>query len=512
MNTQDVKNFAYEIASQTISDDIKKMEEYYPEASKKARACLKHFKCIGCLDTGKIILVRDGIFTTCYDEYTCGLCSVNNQNVFIKYHNKFTDAIGHNLRQIPSFDSHKYLSYSHCLNLSKIYDIEFAQVDKLEQELDTKIKQIELECENKIKQIQEECENKINQIKLESSEQIKISNQKVKDIKILINQVEKDSSDKVIKAEEKVRKIEQESIQKINQIQKDSNEKINKVEEETKQKVNKAEDKVRKIEQESIQKIIQIQKDSNDKVNKAEEEAKQKINKTEQEAKILVNKTEEEAKLKIKKIETKYKEKTDELVKLNEQIKREYEDKKKELEEEENRLKLEKEDIDNQRKLLNSDLIPLWGFGNTFNEFEREINSVDIKVDIKELISDISKVIAVSIGNMGALPSLIAGLDANLNLVWSNSKSKNYYTQNIKDENGNNRYIRFDFVKVSGESSINWGLIRTKGSTKKEFLYVSYLMLNPLNQSALTEVTNIMNKDFKSILDKFGKQRDNNNK
>ncbi len=443
INPKDIQNLALEMANKAIEDDIKKMEQYFPDAAIKARACLKHFKCIGCLDTGKIIYVRDGIFTTCYDEYTCSLCSVNNELVYVKYHNKFTDAIGYNNRQIPSFDSHKYLSYSHCKNLVTIYDIEFAALDKLDQEFQGKINQVESHYQEKIKNIEQDCLN-----------QIKTANQHVNVIQEKIKQIELESNNKVIKAEEKVKKIEKETKEQINKIEKETKEQINKIEKETKEQINKIE---------------------------------------------------EETKNKIKKAEDKVKLKIGEITKENDKIKKEYTDKQQKLLDEENRLKKEKEDIDNQRKALNSDLIPLWGFGNTFNEFEREINSVDIKVDIKELISDISKVIALSIGNMAVLPDLIAGLDANLNLVWSNSKCKNYYTHNVKDENGNNRYIRFDFIKISGESSMFWGLIRTKGSFKKEFLYVSYLLLNPLNQAAISEVTDIMNKDFKTILDKFKK-------
>lgn len=292
-----------------MEEDFKKYEHMAPDAAKKARLCMKHFKCLACLDTTRILYTTDGYFVGIYyDEYTCSSCN-NGRRDYIRRHNNLNDAIGYKNRQIPCNDFDRRSTYSHMGNLSKIYQIEFEAADKAKEEADAK--------------------------------------------------------------------------------------------------------------------LIELQE-------------------------------------------------------------REY------------KLKLEEARIIAEREALNADKIPLWA-DQRYDELERQKTSVDIKVDIQNLVSDVMKIITISTGNVAGLPNLLSGLDASLNLCWSNEKSKNYYSNIVKDDKDQNVYIRFDYRKVVNEKSAGWGLIRAKASSKKEYLFLSYLVLKPLNQAANLKCIEMMSKDFDTL-------------
>ena len=312
----EVKKQIKEFMLQLMENDFKKYESFAPDAVRKARACMKHIKCLGCLDTNSVLHTTNGyIHGIYYDEYTCNGCTNGGHN-YLRRHNYLTDAVGYKNRQIPCNDLDKRNTYSHTGNLAKIYQIEFEAVDKAKEAAD-------------------------------------------------------------------------------------------------------------KAEQAANEKLLELQD-------------------------------------------------------------REY------------KLKLEEARIIAEREALNGEKIPQWA-EQRYDELERTKTSVDISVDIQKLVSDVMQIIAISTGNIAGLPTLLSGLDASLKLCWSTQKGKNYYSNIVKDDNSQNVYVRFDYRKVVNEKSAVWDLIRAKGSGKKEFLFLSYLVLKPLNQAANLECIEMMSKDFDTL-------------
>ena len=118
-----------------------------------------------------------------------------------------------------------------------------------------------------------------------------------------------------------------------------------------------------------------------------------------------------------------------------------------EIKDREYKLKLEEARIRNERNALNADKIPKWS-SQKIDTIERQIQSVSVKVDIKNLVEDVMKCVAIAAGNLAAIPSLVSGLDASLNLCWSNSQTTSYYSDIIQDEKGHQIYVRFDYKKI----------------------------------------------------------------
>lgn len=316
-----------------IEADIAKYEKNFPDDARKARACIPHVKCITCLDTSRVVIVVNGyLYGVYYDEYTCPICNGGKKD-FIKRHYNLTDAIGYNHRQIPSFSPTSESGYSHTMNLSKIYSIEFANADLAEQKA----------------------------------------------------------------------KSERERLLR---------------------EMNKMKEQVRQKEHELLQRQVK-------------------------------------------------------------------------LDNSERRIREERAELDVNK-------IPQMGH-TQFKEYDFKRTSIDINVDIASLVKDISFCISVSAGNIASLPILLKGLDASLQLCWSNTKNRNFQTEIVENDVGQTVYIRFDYYKVVDEKKVRFGFLRGRGNGKKEYMYVSYLVLTPLNDAAKKKCMEIINSDFETIREKFHK-------
>lgn len=168
------------------------------------------------------------------------------------------------------------------------------------------------------------------------------------------------------------------------------------------------------------------------------------------------------------------------------------------LKEREYKLKLEEARIRNERNALNAEKIPKWS-SQKFETTEREIRSISVKVDIENLVKDVMKCVAIAAGNLLEIPSLISGLDASLNLCWSNSRNNSYYSDIVEDEKGQQVYVRFDFKKIDEDTKADVKVFRFFWEDKKEYLCVSYLVLKPLNAAAACKCVEMMNSDFDHI-------------
>jgi hypothetical protein len=196
-----------------------------------------------------------------------------------------------------------------------------------------------------------------------------------------------------------------------------------------------------------------------------------------------------------------------EQVRLQNEINKMREDmRKKEHDLAQRRLQLEHSErrIQAERDALDVDKIPQMG-RTQFKEYDFKRTSVDIHVDIAALVKDISFCISASAGNIAALPALLQGLDASLQLCWSNTKNRNFQTEIVQNDVGQTVYLRFDYYKVVDEKKARFGFLRARGYGKKEYMYVSYLVLTPLNDAAKMKCVEIMNADFETIRARFNK-------
>lgn len=178
---------------------------------------------------------------------------------------------------------------------------------------------------------------------------------------------------------------------------------------------------------------------------------------------------------------------------------RELDEKLMDLKDREYKIKIEEARIRNERAALNAEKIPRWT-SQKFDVIERQIQSVNVKVDIQKLVEDVMKCVAIAAGNVAAIPSLVSGLDASLNLCWNNSRNTSYYSDIVEDEKGQKIYVRFDYKKVDEENKADVKVFRFFWEEKKEYLHVSYLVLKPSNAAAECKCVEMMNSDFDTIV------------
>lgn len=185
--------------------------------------------------------------------------------------------------------------------------------------------------------------------------------------------------------------------------------------------------------------------------------------------------------------------------KLADDIKIETDNKLVELKERETRIALAEKRLQLERDALNMEKIPRWTT-QKFDHVERQIREINVKVDIQNLVEDIMKCVAIAAGNLAAIPSLVSGLDASLNLCWSNSKQRSYYSDILDDETKNNKvYVRFDYRKMTEDDKADVKAFRFFWEDKKEYIHVSYLVLKPANAAAECKCVEMMNSDFETI-------------
>jgi len=150
---------------------------------------------------------------------------------------------------------------------------------------------------------------------------------------------------------------------------------------------------------------------------------------------------------------------------------------------------------------------PRWDFMDD-KVFKQEINSTDIEVNISKLVEDISKLIAVSAGNLAALPSFLTCIKLTFSNYWSNESSRNSSVHRLKDDKGETVYIKFEYNKIIEEKKVASGLFRANLVVKTQFLCVSYFMAKPTkyNKPAENICEELMNTTIQSVINKLNAQ------
>jgi len=141
--------------------------------------------------------------------------------------------------------------------------------------------------------------------------------------------------------------------------------------------------------------------------------------------------------------------------------------------------------------------------GHKFEKFMVEKKSVDLKVDFSGLYNDITNIITACAGNIAALPLFFKGVDVSLKLCWSKTSNNQNSSDFLKNDNGETIYIRLDYEMRTESKNVKVGILRFNGETKTEYLYVSVLVLKPVNEAAEEECRKIMREDFQRILEKL---------
>lgn len=138
-------------------------------------------------------------------------------------------------------------------------------------------------------------------------------------------------------------------------------------------------------------------------------------------------------------------------------------------------------------------------------ELQKEINSLDVNVDITKLIDDVNKLLILTAGNLVALPSFLKGLNVSLKYYWDNETSTNSSFYRTNDDNGEPVYIKFEYNKKIIKKNGVLGLLRMNGSSNKEYLNIIYFIAKPKNEAAEKICSDLMNITIQSIVNKIKK-------
>jgi hypothetical protein len=147
---------------------------------------------------------------------------------------------------------------------------------------------------------------------------------------------------------------------------------------------------------------------------------------------------------------------------------------------------------------------PSWEFVDS-QELFSEIGSVDVAVDISKLVGDVTQLMAITAGNLVALPPFLAALNISLKSYWANEQMKNSSFHKTADKNGETVYIKFEYNKIKEEKKGLFGVLRLNANSKKELLRVMYFIAKPTNAAAEKICTDLMNITIQSIVDKLKK-------
>jgi len=116
------------------------------EIIESVKKCMKHINCLGCMDTGKILLESESFFGGTYEEFTCPACSKSQTKIRLDSHHQIYHAVV-NGRQVPYNGGDKTVGYSRINELYTIYKKEYEKIDILEEEKEKYKKEAELLAE-----------------------------------------------------------------------------------------------------------------------------------------------------------------------------------------------------------------------------------------------------------------------------------------------------------------------------------------------------------------------------
>jgi hypothetical protein len=105
------------------------------EIIESVKKCMKHINCLGCMDTGKILLESESFFGGTYEEFTCPACSKSQTKIRLDSHHQICHAVV-NGRQVPYNGGNKTVGYSRIIELYNIYKKEYEKIYILQEQND----------------------------------------------------------------------------------------------------------------------------------------------------------------------------------------------------------------------------------------------------------------------------------------------------------------------------------------------------------------------------------------
>jgi len=105
------------------------------EIIESVKKCMKHINCLGCMDTGHILLESESFFGGTYEEFTCPACSKDQTKKRLDSHHQIYHAVV-NGRQVPYNGGDKTAGYSRIIELYNIYKKDYEKIDILQEEND----------------------------------------------------------------------------------------------------------------------------------------------------------------------------------------------------------------------------------------------------------------------------------------------------------------------------------------------------------------------------------------
>jgi len=105
------------------------------EIIESVKKCMKHINCLGCMDTGKILLESESFFGGTYEEFTCPACSKSQTKIRLDSHHQICHAVVDG-RQVPYNGGNKTVGYSRIIELYNIYKKNYEKIDILQEQND----------------------------------------------------------------------------------------------------------------------------------------------------------------------------------------------------------------------------------------------------------------------------------------------------------------------------------------------------------------------------------------
>lgn len=256
-----------------IEADFKKYEKYKDDVE-NAKKCLKHIKCIVCLDTNRYLLIRDGNWSGIwYVEFNCAICCNGDRRENTR-HEYWYKAKGLNNRQIPCPTIDSRNGYTYTFQLAEIYLKDYEKIDKLNEIKDAEFKKLIADSKAEIDYYQKNYYEALNKQKVLETE----FNKKFQDLEAGYNKKKQDLEAVYLKKDE-------EQIRIRNNWTEDYNKKIQELKEKNEILEKEFAKKHQELEKRCLQKLESLEKEfakKDEELIKMKNELQIEIDKTKQ--------------------------------------------------------------------------------------------------------------------------------------------------------------------------------------------------------------------------------------
>jgi hypothetical protein len=142
--------------------------------------------------------------------------------------------------------------------------------------------------------------------------------------------------------------------------------------------------------------------------------------------------------------------------------------------------------------MSSKDDIAIWDFYKD-EHIVREINSVQLNLDIGNIVDDICELIQIHVGDLTTCKDVLKGLKLNIkNLYYSEEDKKEIFSK-VKDKDGKDMNLMISFYKEIKEESFECRLF-CREAYKIYRLNIDILMTQAGNMQATRKVNQVVNR------------------